>query len=201
MRRTQAERTANTRAALLSATVQCLGEHGYRGTSNAVICRQAGVSRGALLHHYPTKAALFADSVEHLFRLRIKGLRRVVVQSRPGPERLDRVLDELWSIYSGPALMAWFELVVVARTDPELQAQMAATATLLETEAAEVFQDAMGLPEHLQARPIVRMVMALMDGLALHASLHQDPCAVADSQAIFRALVAPWVAPRPGADT
>ena len=56
VRRTQAERTASTRAALLAATVDSLVERGYRGTTTSDVARRAGVSYGALLHHYPTKA-------------------------------------------------------------------------------------------------------------------------------------------------
>ena len=197
MRRTQAERTATTRAALLEATVTCLCEHGYRGSTSAEICRRAGVSRGAQLHHYPTKAELFADAVEHLFTLRIEGLGRVLRGASPGDERLDRVLDALWSIYSGPEVAAWFELVVVARTDAELRARMAAVALRLESSAAALFRDSLGLSEDLPAQAVVRTVMAWMDGLAVHASLHGDLEAVAESRAVFRALAAPWMGVRP----
>ena len=50
-RRTQAERTATTRAALLAATVDVLVERGYRATTTQDVARRAGVSYGALLHH------------------------------------------------------------------------------------------------------------------------------------------------------
>ena len=60
-RRTQQERRAATRAALLDATIECLVEYGYAGVTTTKIVEHAGVSRGAQVHHFPTKAQLVAD--------------------------------------------------------------------------------------------------------------------------------------------
>ena len=54
----QQERSRATQARLLEATVECLVEHGWSGTTTTVVAERAGVSRGAQLHHYPTRAAL-----------------------------------------------------------------------------------------------------------------------------------------------
>ena len=61
-RRTQAERSATTQGKLLVAALECLVEHGYGGTTTTLVAERAGVSRGAQLHHYPTRAALVAAS-------------------------------------------------------------------------------------------------------------------------------------------
>src|SRR5262245_8806139 len=66
-RRTQAERRAHTHGALLDATIACLVERGYSRTSTNDIIRVAGVSRGALLHHFASKAELLGAAVELLF--------------------------------------------------------------------------------------------------------------------------------------
>ncbi len=66
-RRTQAERSAVTRQALLDATIQCIVDLGLARTSTAEICQRAGVSRGALLHHEPAKAARVAAAGAQLF--------------------------------------------------------------------------------------------------------------------------------------
>ena len=54
-RRTQQQRSDETRAALLDATIICLHEVGYAGTSTTLVSERAGVSRGAQTHHFPTK--------------------------------------------------------------------------------------------------------------------------------------------------
>ena len=49
----QAEKSAMTRSAILEATIQCLLELGYANTTTALIANYAGVSRGAMMHHFP----------------------------------------------------------------------------------------------------------------------------------------------------
>ena len=64
-RRTQAERREGTIAALLDATVRCLVTHGYAGTTTQRIQDEAGVSRGALLHHFASKSELLVAAIHH----------------------------------------------------------------------------------------------------------------------------------------
>jgi len=71
-RRTQQERRESTQTALLEATVTCLGRDGYAHTSISSIVEEAGVSRGALLHHYPTKNELIANAIVYFYRQRLK---------------------------------------------------------------------------------------------------------------------------------
>src|SRR6476661_3033188 len=117
--RTQEERSAETRAKLLDATVECLFELGYARTTTTEIADRAGVSRGAQLHHYPTKAELVSAAMEHLFDEREREFRRAIENIPPGPGRAERAVDLLWSIVSGRTFFAWLELVVAARTDDE----------------------------------------------------------------------------------
>lgn len=58
-RRTQAERRASTRAALLAAARELFAERGYAGAGREDIVERAGVTRGALYHHFAGKDALF----------------------------------------------------------------------------------------------------------------------------------------------
>ena len=62
----QADRTRAMRARLLEATVELLVERGFAGTSTTLVSDRAGVSRGAQLHHFPTKNDLVVAAVEHL---------------------------------------------------------------------------------------------------------------------------------------
>jgi len=63
-RRTQAERSATTRAALLRAARELFAEHGYAGAGREEIAERAGVTRGALYHHFANKQQLFVAVVE-----------------------------------------------------------------------------------------------------------------------------------------
>ena len=120
-RRTQAERSAATRAQLLDATIECLFEVGYAGTTTTEIADRAGVSRGAQLHHFPTKAELVAAAVEHLFMRRHEEFRRAFEALPANVDRAAAAIDLLWPMVSGPTFYVWLELAVAARTDPELR--------------------------------------------------------------------------------
>jgi AcrR family transcriptional regulator len=65
-RRTQAERSATTRAALLQAARELFAERGFAATGREQIAERAGVTRGALYHHFGSKEQLFRSVVELL---------------------------------------------------------------------------------------------------------------------------------------
>ena len=151
MRRRQAERSATTQAALLEATIHCLAERGYDGTSTKEICRRAGVSRGAQVHHYPTKVDLLVAAVEHLCDRRHQEFRQMV-QDGTRPQRLDAAFEQLWRIYSGPTLVAWIELTVASRTDPVLSAHMRRVSLQIEEEAEVTLRELFGIAPTVPAR-------------------------------------------------
>src|SRR5205085_9670279 len=82
-RRTQAERRAETRGRLLDATLECLAELGYAGTTTTEVVRRAGLSRGAQVHDFPTKAELVVAAVEHLFQRRHDDFRSAIAAREP----------------------------------------------------------------------------------------------------------------------
>ena len=123
-RRTQAERRAATQEALLDATIDCLVEDGYAKTTTTRIVERAGVSRGAQVHHFPTKAELVAEAVRHLARRRATELAEEVSALEDAPARLEAVLDLMWRTHVGQLFTASIELFVAARTDADLRERM-----------------------------------------------------------------------------
>jgi AcrR family transcriptional regulator len=131
-RRTQHERREATRKLLLDATVECLVQLGYSGTTTLEVERRAGVSRGARIHHFPTKAALLASAVDHLY-LQLSAhyddaFGSAVVGSSPA-ERLCSGLRFLWSLYRREQYVAVLELNMAARIDRELQDKLCEVGT------------------------------------------------------------------------
>ena len=189
-RRTQQERSLSTQARLLDATIAVLVERGYVGTSTTEVCRAAGVSRGAQLHHYPTKAQLVAAAVERLFETRHEEFRRRMEDVGGDRDRIDAAFEALWSIYSGPTLYAWMELVVAARTDAALREHVAAVDRRFIGQARETFTRVFGagLPE-AQAAAATRLVTSVFDGLALHFVIERDPAVVQGVLETFKQLV------------
>jgi AcrR family transcriptional regulator len=126
-RRTQEERSAATRAALLDATIECLVEYGYANLTTTRVVERAGVSRGAQVHHFPTKAELVSEAVRHLAGKRIEEFLQTMPRlPRSEERRVSRILDLVWEVHNSPLFEAALELWVAARTDPELRASLVA---------------------------------------------------------------------------
>src|SRR5262245_41346093 len=169
VRRTQAERSATTRARLLDATLECLCDQGYARTTTPEIARRAGLSRGAQLHHFPTKAELVTAAVEHLFERRYQEFRAAFAQVPAGADRYAAAIDILWSMVSGPTFEAWLELAVASRTDPELRRAIHDLTGRLRDLIAGTFRELFGQGHSDQPFFVVapHFVFALLDGLAL----------------------------------
>ncbi|GAA4124992.1 TetR family transcriptional regulator [Nocardioides fonticola] len=124
-RRTQQVRSAATRARLLEAAYRCLVEGGYAATTVGAVQQRAGVARGTLLHHFPTRSALMAGVVEDIIERRLEVITGAgddpAVSPATGAAGWDDVVDLVWRELRSPAYAAALELWVAARTDPDLR--------------------------------------------------------------------------------
>ena len=181
---TQAERTAVTRTRLLDAALEVLAERGYAATTTVEVARRAGVSRGAQLHHFPTKAELLAAAVEHLYARRRAEYRAAVGAMPEGADRIDTAVDLLWAMFSGPTFPAWLELQVAARTDDELRPLVAELNRKASEDELAIFLEIMPMPVEL-ADEALTFTFSVMNGLALHQIV---PCQPADPAAVLTTL-------------
>jgi len=169
-RRTQAQRSAATRVRLLEATLQCLDDLGYARTSTPEIARRAGLSRGAQLHHFPTKAELVTGAVEHLWARRHEEFLAAFARVPPGADRLAAAIDILWEMMSGATFRAWVEIAVASRTDPELRRHVVELTTRFADDVDRTFRALFAAPSDA-ADPFYgvapRFAFALLDGLAM----------------------------------
>lgn len=165
---TQAERSHETQNKLLDATIACLIQRGYSGTSTTAVCKAAGVSRGAQLHHFPTKASLLSAAIEHLFATRHEEFR----DSFAGCADLEEAFERLWKIYVGDSLCAWMELLVASRTDENLRAQLREVDDRFFAEACQTCALLLGLePDDGRVAGLARLILSVFDGLALNHTL------------------------------
>jgi AcrR family transcriptional regulator len=173
VRRSNEERTATMRARLLDATVACLADRGYARTTTTEIARRARVSRGAELHHFPTKAELVTTAVEHLFEQRHTEFRAAFARLPAGANRAASAIDILWSIINGPTFYAWLEMVVAARTDAKLRKVVTAISTrFMQTiylSFRELFPDA-----EAQGDIVPGFAFSTLQGLALDLMVMPD---------------------------
>lgn len=126
----QAQKSAMTREAILDAAVRCFIEIGYGATTTARIAEAAGLSRGAMLHHFASKAELIQAAVEHLHRKLVALYAdsiEAITHDLAVAERNRRGLQGYWHYLSSDLFIAYHELCVAGRSDPELQRILEAT--------------------------------------------------------------------------
>jgi AcrR family transcriptional regulator len=116
----QAQKSAATRTLIVEAAIKCFVDLGYSRTTTTAIAARAGLSRGAMLHHFPAKVDIVRAAVDYLHAKRLKAFRRAAQRSSSGGDRLRANLDAYWQHVRHPMFVAFFELVVAARTDSEL---------------------------------------------------------------------------------
>jgi AcrR family transcriptional regulator len=117
---TKSEQTRNT---ILDAAVACFYELGYANTTTDNIAKKAGVSRGAMLHHFPTRFDLIKAAVRHLSDQRLSRFAEEERRVNRGAEhtRVEEGIDAYWKQLSSETWVVFHELKVAARTDKELE--------------------------------------------------------------------------------
>jgi AcrR family transcriptional regulator len=177
--RTQQQRRDETRRALLDAAVESLIEVGFARTTTLEVQRRADVSRGALLHHFPSKAELLVAAVDHLAEMRARELKQLAAmlpEERAGRARTDAVIGLIWQCFSGPFFQVTMELRTAARTDLELRpvlitAERALRDRILAQARALFGKD---VAEHPGLERALDLTLQLMIGAAMSAVLHKE---------------------------
>jgi len=171
----QEERTRAMRARLLEATVECLVEYGWSRTSTTLVSQRAGVSRGAQLHHFPTKDDLVLAAVEHLAEARGREIEDAAEQLPGGDQRTRAVLDLLAAHFTGQIFTAALELWVAARTDPQLMAAVSPLEQRIGREIHRQTVEMLGADESVPGtREIVQATLDLVRGLGLANTISDD---------------------------
>ncbi|MFI7543517.1 TetR/AcrR family transcriptional regulator [Actinoplanes sp. NPDC049599] len=169
------DRSRATRRRLLETTVRCLAGHGWEVSTVAFIAAEAGISRGAVQHHFPTREALILAALEHMFEERAALLDALPDPGGAGPDRVHAVVRGLVDAIGGELFRAALQVWTVAAADPELRA---AVVPLERHFARGVHRRAVRLLRVDDADPAVRgLIQATLDlarGLALADVLTDD---------------------------
>jgi len=119
-RRTQAERSAETKRRLLDATIDCIVERGYARTTTTEIVKRVGLTRGAQLHHFVDRDTLLLAAVDHLFERGLKGFARAFSKRRMQEDENDAAVELSWEAFGSRFGIAWLEMLVASRGDRRL---------------------------------------------------------------------------------
>ncbi len=178
VRRSQAERSADTRRKVVEAAVRCLSERGYAATTTTSVAIEAGVTRGAMFHQYPTKIDLMLDVARHKYeeetRLYLELLEPIVDIT----ERFFSLPRVMWDVSKRPLGIAMIEIVNGSRSDPELARRLAPLEAANDMRGMSDTADALseaGLDILAPDLPMVRLVIAAIRGLVMERMVSADP--------------------------
>lgn len=175
-RRSQEERSAQTRTRLLDATIDCLLQYGYAGTTTPRIAELAGVTRGAQVHHFGSKDDLMLAALQHLTAKRISvEVSRFSMDFDSADGLIDAILELLWDIHSAPIFIPIVELWVAGRTDSTLGREVAKFESVANSTLMSVIGEY--APEAIH-RPMADFVYTAMDalrGILISGFVDSDP--------------------------
>ena len=174
-RRTQAERSDETRARLLEATIRCLHAHGYAATTTLLVAESAGLSRGAMLHQFPTKVDLMLFVVRAVYDRETAEYGARTRHVRDPRERLLAMIDVGWEVLSRPSGVAVLEVLQGSRSDRELAERLLPLQSTIENESfawAERHADQLLGPT--DTRPLLRLIVWTIRGLSVAKTLDRE---------------------------
>ena len=190
-RRTQAERTEATRAALIAAARRLFTERGYDGVAAEEIVRAAGVTRGALYHHFGGKAQLLEAAYEQLEAESTERVARIVLgselESPLGAMRagIEAFLDECAepelrriALHDAPAVLGW-----------ERWREIGAANGLGLIEASLNAAIEAGESRSVPVKPTAHLLLGALDEAAMLVARSDDPASRAEVTSVLLILL------------
>ncbi len=179
--RSRSERTADSRALILDAAVACLVSDGYAGASTLAVQARAGVSRGRLLHHFPSREELLVAAASHLVNEMLAEAADQAEQLDVADpvERVERCVELNWALFQKPPFWAAMELWNAARTDEALRAALRTEERRLNQAIRAAADRIWGPAAKANPRyPVLReLLFTSMRGVAIAYSFEDRPAA------------------------
>lgn len=181
-RRTQEARSAETRRRLLEAALQVLQEAGYANLTISKVSQRAGVTNGAMQHHFPSRDDLLLALLDAVYPVLQIPFERIAASGLPVRDRMSQLVDELWAIYSRPIYLAVWDIALGARGDPRLWERVSSyqkqITVRMRTAFLALFADLDPLPD--EAEHILTFAASQIRGVAFLSMFGGDPWREAD---------------------
>ena len=118
-------KSRRTRTRILDSAMRLIAQIGYLEATNARIAEAAGITRGAMLYHFPTREDLVAAVVGHIQTLRMQLMQQAGVERPAGADPTEHAIDAYWALLGAPPFVAIAELEAVARPDQMVRERLA----------------------------------------------------------------------------
>lgn len=168
-------RARATKAKLLDAAVSCLAEQGWSATTVAVVAQRAGVSRGAVQYHFPTREDLVLAAVEQMADQRAAEARARLVAHGDTGLSAEQVVRDVVDIYSGELFRAALALWLAAVSEPALRERVRRLEARISRDAHRMVVEALGADESVPGvREAIQVTLDWARGLGLAGLLTDD---------------------------
>lgn len=165
-----------TRARIVQVAVELLVSRGFTATTTAEVQRAGGFSRGALLHHFPTREAMLGATIRSLMERNEAAVRQAQAEIPPNVDRVERAIRVLCASMVSPAFLAELELWAAARTDDRLREALRREEKRARTDLHRVLADVFGADVVAgQGYPVVAsLTVPFLRGLAISEVLRDE---------------------------
>ncbi len=175
-RRSQRERSAETSSKLLEATIDLLHDRGLARTSTPEIARKAGVSRGALTHHFAGREAIISASISHMLDKTTEGLHRFAEEFVTHGGSSDEIVDYIWQMMSDRLFYVTMEFLTEARHNADFKAELIPTVRKFHAGLDAIWTALASRtgaePDHV--RTVMNATMCLVRGMIAQTVLRND---------------------------
>lgn len=196
-RRTQAERSAATKLRILAAAAAQIRARGYAQLRTADVAKTAGVSRGAMLHHFATKNALVVATLEHVFEEARLLSRARATSLQPTADLIAAVIEDAREFFFNEHFKVSLDIVLSTATDARLRDQVFVLSQRarhpVEAAWAETLSARGVSPE--TAADLVALTMGLVRGMAIRALWENDEAWFERLFALWRRMAERYLAP------
>lgn len=194
-RLTQAERSERMRQRILAAAFEVLRERGCAGFTTAEVARRAGVSRGAQVHHFPSKHELVTAAMEHVFSISLaKGLALAAAAQQSG-QPLETLLRDAQAFYFSDYFYVGLDMLLAGGKDPALSEAGARVVRDYRRPVERAWLEVMrglGLPPD-SAEDLLLLTVSLVRGFGIRNLWAPEPERVARLLGLWQAMVSAYV--------
>jgi len=180
-------RSIAMREKLIEATLEVIYDRGYRSASTPEFASRAGVSRGALLHHFPTRSDIVVAAMERLLGDGTREIRALAEKAARQEVGLEDFVEILWQLFSGRFFYISLEFINEARTDPDLRERMIPVVrdfhAALDSIWVEFEKQGEEAPKSMGVA--LNLTVCLVRGMGVQTVLKNDP-------AYFSSLLEAW---------
>lgn len=195
VRRTQEARSDEMKQRILAAAFEVLKERGIAGFTTPEVARRAGVSRGAQVHHFPSKHELVVAAMEHVFGLALAHGLELAKAAKQSNRPLEALIKDASAFYFSGYFYVGLDMLLAGGKDPALKKAAVQVVRNYRRPVEQAWLSVMrelGLPEAV-SEDLLLLTVSLVRGLGIRALWSPEPERVAQLLSLWQDMVGAYI--------